>query len=264
MAVHDAFTGGMNKFGTEKEFYSAKRKIAVVPFGVDTKTFHPINTGIEDLVKDENFYFSFIGSLKISCGFDVALKAFYEEFKNDDKVKLIFKAFVGNLKEEDEEKQVSTLLNQFKGDSKAEVVYLAGNQSEDVMRQIFHTGDCLVAPYRGKAWGGSVIQSMAAGVPVITNRNTGNRAYTNGKNARFINSSVKRIDNIEWLLNNPSQQNLSWYEPNIDDLKREMRFAVENKDKMEEMAVKARQDILAYDWDKVAMKVLEQIKPYGE
>ena len=63
-----------------------KDKTKVVSWGVDTTLFQPGNPTNADLREDGSFYFSFIGSLKPSSGYDVVLKAFYEEFKDEPKL----------------------------------------------------------------------------------------------------------------------------------------------------------------------------------
>jgi glycosyltransferase involved in cell wall biosynthesis len=239
-------------------------KIKTVPWGVDSSNYQQGNSPMGSLKEDGNFYFSYIGSLKMSSGFDAVLKAFYSEFKNEENVKLIFKAFIGNVEAAKEKEIVTNLLNKFKGDSKAEVVYIPGNINNDHMKALYHTGDCFVNVPRAKAWGNGIIKSMAAGVPVITNVNTGNRAYTNHQNSILIGSSFSKINDIEWLINNPMQQEHSWWEPNVEELKVAMRKVYSKEIDVEPLKTAARKDALKNDWKRVAMEVIKNIKKYSE
>lgn len=240
------------------------KKTKIVPWGVDTTLFQPGNPISPDMKEEGNFYFSFVGSLKATSGFDVVLKAFYEEFRNDEKVKLIFKSFLGNTDATKEAEVIKGIVGKFKGDSKAEVIYVPGNISENDMRPLLHTGDCLISVPRAKIWNTSVIRSMASGVPVITNINTGNRAYTNHQNSILIGSSLKKIVDIDYLVQNPLQQEHSWWEPNLDELKAAMRKVYEKGYDLDAIKTAARREALKHDWKRVALEVIKNIKQYGE
>jgi glycosyltransferase involved in cell wall biosynthesis len=239
-------------------------KLKLVSWGVDSVNFQPGNPSIASLKEEGNFYFSYIGSLKTSAGFDVVLKAFYEEFKDDEKAKLLFKAFVGNVEPDKERELIRNVIGKFKGDSKAEVVYVPGNMDVTSLRSLFHTGDCFVSTPRAKAWNTGVIRSMAAGVPVITNVNTGNRAYTNHQNAILIGSSSNKIADIDWLINNPLQQEHSWWEPNLAELKSAMRKVYSKETDVEAIRTAARKEALKLDWKRIAMEVIKNVKQYGD
>ena len=241
-----------------------KNKLKVVPWGVDTTLFQPGNPSNTDLREDGNFYFSFIGSLKPSNGFDVILKAFYEEFKDEPKAKLLFKAFLGNLEPAKEAEMIKNVVGRFKGESKAEVIYIPGNMSAEEMRPLYHTGDCLISVPRAKTWNTSVIRSMAAGVPVITNINTGNRAYTNHQNSILIGSSLRKIVDIDFLVANPLQQEHSWWEPNLDELKAAMRKMFDKGYDVDVLKTAARREALKHDWKRITLEVIKNIKKYGE
>jgi len=241
-----------------------KNKIKQVTWGVDSTSFQPGTKGISSLREDGNFYFGYIGSLKASSGFDYVLKAFYEEFKDDDRVKMLFKAFVGNVEPAKEKEFIKSNLSKFKGDSKAELVYIPGNMTLNEMRALYHTPDCLVSTPKAKAWGTNIIKSMAAGVPVITNVNTGNRAYTNHQNAILVGSSLRPITDIDWLTQNQLQQEHSWWETNVDELKAAMRKVYSKEIDVEPIKIAARREALKLDWKRVAMEVIKNIKRFGD
>ena len=240
-----------------------KNKVKIVPWGVDTTIFQPGNPISPGLKEDGNFYFSFIGSLKTNSGFDIVLKAFYDEFKDDEKVKLIFKSFLGNVPAEKEAETLKAIMSKFKGESKAEVIYVPGNISTADMNPLYHTGDCLISVPRAKVWSTSVIRSMAAGVPVISNVNTGNRAYTTHQNSILIGSSLRLITDIDFLVANPLQQQHSWWETNLDELKAAMRKVVDGGYELDLIKTAARREALKHDWKKVVMNVIKNIKQYG-
>ncbi len=241
-----------------------KNKLKHISWGVDTDRFKPGNPKINSLKENGNFYFGYIGSFNGNSGYDYVLRAFYDEFNDDSNVKLLLKAFIGNVAADKETEFVSGILNRFKGNSKAEVIYIPKNIPTDEMRALSHTPDCFVCTPRSKAWGANIIKSMAAGVPVIANVNAGNRAYTNHGNSILVSSSLKLITDIEWLTQNPLQQEHSWCDVNVDELKKAMRGVYDKTIDVEPIKMAARRDVLKLDWKKVAMEVLKNIKIYGE
>jgi hypothetical protein len=242
-----------------------KNKTKVIPWGVDTTLYQPGNAAATDLKEEGGFYFGFIGTLKPSGGFDAILRAFYAEFHDEPNVKLLLKAFMGNVEADKEGEMIKQVVGNFKGDSKAEVIYVPGNMDTESLRALYHTPDCLVSVPRAKTWNTSVIRSMAAGIPVITNVNTGNRAYTNHQNAVLVGSSLRKITDIDFLIANPLQQEHSWWEPNIDELRTAMRKVfTASKEDLGTITANARREALKHDWKRVVIEVIKNIKPYGE
>jgi glycosyltransferase involved in cell wall biosynthesis len=237
--------------------------VKVINWGVNTTDWNLNVEPLEDFPKnDGQFYFCYVGGAKPSSGYDLVLKAFFDEFKNEPKANLILKPMLYN-KPEEREKIVQDVITRLKGESKANVFALTDDLLESSLRRVMKSADCFVAPYRLKVWGTSAIHSMALGVPVIINANTFNKAFTNSENSLLVSSTKKPIDNVEWILNNLVEQECSWYEPNYEDLKSKMRYAFENKDKLKELGLKARQDIEKLDWKNVAMNLLTLVKKHA-
>jgi len=240
-----------------------KDKIKKVSFGVDSNRYQPGLEKMSDIREEGNFYFSFLGSLKLSSGFDKVLEAFYREFSEDKNVKLILKAFLGNVTPEKESEIVTNILKNIKRDSSAEVIYVPGNISVEEMRKLYHTGDCFVYPGRSKGWSTSIMKSMAAGIPVITTSAMRKTGFISDSNAIMVKSTDKKVDSIDWLLQNPLYNGSHWNEPDVDDLKKTMRSVYDKSIDTEKITIKARQDALKSDWKRVAMNVLKEIKKYG-
>lgn len=237
------------------------RKTSVVSWGIDFDRLNNYKDKFSNLRNDGNFYFGFVGSMKANTGIDVLLHAFYEEFKNEPNVKLLMKCFMGSLDQAKEKEVMKKTLEQIKKDSKAEVVYIAGNQPDHVQEKTINSCDCFVAPSRAKAWNTNVLRAMALGVPVITNKHTGNKAYTNDANSTGISSRNTIIRHAMWLSENPLYQSCSWFEPSMDELKRAMRAAYEGKtdtSKVKHAKTKAEK----MDWKNIAVEVVKNIKKF--
>ena len=236
-------------------------KISVINLGVDLDKYNPNNLPLE--FKDSNnFYFSFISELKLCKGYEVLLKSFYEEFKDEPKAKLLFKCTSAN--DMNFIKQIAQMIGTYKGNSKAEVILLHGAQPEEWMTRLYRTADCFVLPTRGEGWGFGIIQSMASGVPVITTDCSAQTTFINNKNSLLISTALEKIHNIDWLMQVPIQNEHWWYEPNMPQLKKQMRYAFENKNKMVELGKIAREDAEKFSWFNTALQIVSSLQKYLE
>ncbi len=237
-------------------------KIEIINLGIDLEKYNVNNKKLDNFSNKDNFYFSYISELKICKGYDVLLKAFFEEFKNEPKAKLIFKCTSGD-NPKDIEKIVS-FIKAIKGESKAELFLIYGNKNEDFMTSLYASADCFVLPTRGEGWSMGAIQSMASGIPVITTRCSAHMTYCNDENSMLVDTTLEKIKDIEWLKQVPSQNEHSWFEPNYNQLKQKMRYAYENRDKIKIMAEKARKDIEQYSWNNTSLQIIKQLFKYSD
>jgi len=237
-----------------------REKISVVNLGVDLEKYSPDNQPLE-FKDDNNFYFSFISELKWCKGYDVLLRAFYEEFANEPKAKLLFKCTSSS--DPNHIKQVSQVIGQYKGRSNAEVQLMYGSQSEEWMTRLYKTADCFVLPTRGEGWGLGIIQSMASGVvPLVTNCSA-QTEYVTKENSLLIDAPAEKIHNIDWLRQVPVQNEHWWFEPSFMQLKKKMRWAFENKDKLKTKGEQARKDAEKFSWFNTAVQVVKNLEKYA-
>jgi len=236
-------------------------KIRVVNFGVNSTKYNPSN---ESLVNkdDGNFYFSYISELKICKGFDLLLRGFYDEFHNEPKAKLLFKCTCVNDK--NTVQQITNMINQYKGASKAEVFLIAGTHPEDYMRKLYNSSHCFVLPTRGEGWGLGIIQSMACGIPAITTNCSAQKTYCTPSNTLLVDAPQEKIRNIDWLLHVPIQDSHEWFEPNMLQLKKQLRYAFENKEALKVKGLKAREDVEKLDWNQIVLQVVTALKKYNK
>ena len=239
-----------------------KDKISVAPFGVDTERYTPNGAKLEFLKEDEAFNFGFVSTFKNCKGYDVLFSAFFEEFKNEPKAKLVLKTDLNTGDFEKEKQYIINVIRSFKKDSKAEIIYIAENYSEEKMEALYRSLDCFVLPSRGEGWGLGYLQSMASGVVPIATNCSAQRSYLNSDNALLVDAPQVKINSIEWLLNARFQQEHFWWEPNLDQLRKQMRYAFENKDKLNKMGEQSRKDSLKYDWKESVTKILPILKKY--
>jgi len=236
-------------------------KVQVVNQGVDLITYNPNNKPLDQFPKtDKSFYFSYISELKVCKGYDLLLKAFYEEFANEPTAKLIFKCT--STDDRNVLDNIVNMIKSYKGSSKAEIILLHGNKSEDFMKRLYASADCFVLPTRGEGWGLGLIQSMASGIPVITTKCTAQMTYCNEENSLLIDANPEKIHNLEWLMSVPIQNEHWWWEPNYNQLKQKMRYAFEHRDVMKAKGIQARKDVEKFSWANTVIQIIKNLKRY--
>jgi glycosyltransferase involved in cell wall biosynthesis len=244
--------------------FVGESKVDFVSFGVDSMSWSPMAQRLEQF-PEEDFYFGFVGTLSPANGFDIAINAFYEEFRNEPKAKLILKPSVGNIPQDKEVEYIKNVISQVKKDGAlCEVLYIADHQTEDDLKRIFKTIDCLVAPIRIKSWASNMIKCMSVGTPVITTASGYHTAFANSENSLLVSAKSEQIRDVNWLLNNPIQQEHSWYSPNFQEVKKQMRVAFNDKAALVDLGKKARQSVIKLDWRNVAMNVMTKLQKYSK
>ena len=63
---------------------------------------------------------------------------------------------------------------------------LRGILNESQMGELYRACDCFVLPTRGEAFGLSLLEAMACGVPIITTRYSGHREIVSEENAIIV------------------------------------------------------------------------------
>ena len=225
----------------------------VINYGTNPEIYKP-----GDRKGDNEFAFlsvnSWTGEVGDRKGTDLLIKAFDEEFK-DENVKLILKIgtfWRGGID------YMSSIVN-ILGKANPNIIFNDAYLPEKDLAQIYTDCDCFVAPTRGEAFGLTIINAMACGLPVIVTKdvNSGHMDFCKGR------ESVLFIDAPERVQGDPHffvKGNLL-AEPDLESLKKQMRYAYENRDKLKETALKESEDIRKnFSWDVTANKILEFLK----
>ena len=228
--------------------------IEVISYGTNPEIYKP---AVEP--KNKDFVFlsvnSWTGEEGDRKGTDLLIKAFDEEFKEDEKVKLVLKIGTFWAPNPNYMKCIIDIL----GHVNKNIVFNNEYVPEKELVTHYQKSDCFVSPTKGEAFGLTIINAMACGLPVIVTKdvNSGHMDYCKGKNSvLWIDApTVKQGDPRFYTKGNMLA------EPDLDSLKKQMRYAFENKKELKKKALKVSEDIRKnWTWKRTATKLLEAIK----
>ena len=236
-----------------------KCKIRVINLGVDTKKFIPKG--------NEKRFFTFlaVGKWIDRKGWDILINAYTTEFIGNYDVRLCIKT--------DEEKRNNIdLIKEYLTSDRTAIMpkIMVRNQKvdEEVITKFYQEADCYILPSRGEAFGLPFLESMSSGVPVITSDFGGQTDFINEENGWLI--KTKKLCHLSERLCriNAAYKGLWFAEPEIEDVRKAMRYAFENKDEVKEKGLKSREDVKnKFSWKSISKiadqrinEILEEIK----
>jgi glycosyltransferase involved in cell wall biosynthesis len=235
------------------------RPISVVPYGTDPKVYHPNN--IINLHKESSNEFTFIsvnswtGQIGDRKGTDILIKAFDEEFKEEN-VKLILK--IGTFWQKSSDEQYFNAIRNILGHDNPNIKFNCEYVNEEELVKYYQKADCFVTPTRGEAFGLTILNALAVGLPAIVtkDRNSGHMDF------------CKPIDSVLYIdAPNMEQADLRFFAegnmqpvPDKESLKKQLRYAYEHKKELSEKAIQNSEYIREFwSWERSAKKLVEVI-----
>lgn len=238
-----------------------KTIIKVIPHGVDTEIYklpeEPYNK-----LKNESFTFlsvnSWGGYEGDRKGTDLLIKAFDEEFKDEKNVKLLLKISTFWMPKFDVEKAIEKIL----GHKNENILFNDKLLDEKELVTFYQNADVFVAPTRGEGFGLTILNSLACGLPVIVTKdyNSGHMDFCkNNPAVLFVEApNVKQGDPAFFCPGNMLA------EPDIESLKKQMRYAYENRKELIKMGLEGSKLAREWTWEKSAKMFIDLIKEIKE
>ena len=239
-------------------------KIRYVPMGTDVETFTPHGTRYR-FTEGSEFKFLTIMDVSYRKGPDLLLKAYFEEFKETDDVILILKGYTGGA----DEGSKNTIRNMIKAakeaaQSRAKVLYLGGFLKDSQLPKLHRSADVYVSASRGEGWALPVCQSMATGVPCIVPQHSAHLDYSTPQNSYLVPSDDIEITDKHWLANDSRFMEHHWWEPRLDELKKQMRHTYEHRDEVKAKGIQANLDIQKFSWQNTVINVVSQCGKFSQ
>ncbi|MEK6881581.1 MAG: glycosyltransferase, partial [Nanoarchaeota archaeon] len=227
-------------------------KIRIVPHGVNTDIFKPSDK------QKENDDFIFVankgwkGGWNDRGGLQYVFKAFKEEFNKSEKVKCLIK--------------LNNAYNPPFWDWRQELKKLNINQEgADILvnidplpykglLEIYNAGDCFICPSRSESFGLIMAEAMACGLPVITTNYGGQTDFVNKDNGWLIGGKLEPSnDDIIY-------EGINWLTPDIEELKKTMRYCFDHREEVKSKGQKALEKIKEFTWEESAKKAYQYLQ----
>lgn len=165
--------------------------IKIIPLGVDLERYKPNLCPIKFSFSMNTFKFLSVFRWSYRKGYDILLKAYLEEFNDDDDVSLLI---VSRIMDKPEDcgsseiiKDFNSIRNEIKKSKFPHVVLYDKPISEKYMPNLYNTCDAFVLPTRGEGFGLPLIESSICGLPIISTKCSGHSDFLNNKNSFLIN-----------------------------------------------------------------------------
>jgi len=228
----------------------ARDKLHVIPIGFQPEHYRPERCEPLDSVTRKGFNFLSIFEWTYRKGWDVLIRAYMEEFGEDEDVKLILRSYQGGGVIGENVPPVSEQLTDFitslgyDPERIPDIELLDRMLPAKDMPRLYKVGDAFVLPTRGEGWGIPLTEAMLMEVPVIATRWSGHLEFMNDDNAYLID--VDRIGPVhpDQVRDNPLYQGQHWAEPSVEHTRALLRHVFENRQEGQEKARLGRRHIV--------------------
>jgi autotransporter strand-loop-strand O-heptosyltransferase len=217
-------------------------KIFVVPEGVDPD-LKPIDN-LEYLSNQKEFRFFLAGRWDYRKSTEEIIRAFTEEFRNDEDVSLL--CSIENPFAKDGKTTEERLIDCNLVDKK---IKIAKFPKRDEYIKIMQYSHCHISCSRAEGWGLPISDSIACGTPTIYAHNTAPIDFASEVGLPVHTKKMTRAKDCVFLDGVVGE----YPEPDFDELKKQMRYAYNNFKELKRKALYfAPKFINKYNWDNVA------------
>ncbi|WP_019122720.1 glycosyltransferase [Brevibacillus massiliensis] len=216
-------------------------RIHIIPGTVDEDIFNPAAARAIPQAAARGFRFLSVFDWSVRKGWDILLRAYFEEFTQDDDVSLIIKVTKLNHPKADPTGKIRELVKKLGIRQRPHIEIIEASLSEEQMAGLYAAADCFVLPSRGEGWGRPYMEAMAMELPTIGTRWSGQLSFMNDRNSYLIDiEGLVPVDTSEMP---PHFSGHRWAEPSVDHLKSLMRHVYSHRDEARLKGRTARQDV---------------------
>jgi glycosyltransferase involved in cell wall biosynthesis len=197
-------------------------------------------------------------------GWDVLLRAYLEEFRPDENITLVLKAYAadGNTGAQELLARLSRYITDELGygDSRiAHIQVIVETYAEQDMARLYRAADAYVTATRGEGWGRPIMEAMATGLPCIATNWGGNTEFMHAGNSYL--TEYELVDIPECVVANaPWFRGQRWAEPSVAHLRQLMREVFENPTAARKRGAVARDEVLRkYNRPVVARQIAREL-----
>jgi len=236
-----------------------RAKLAYLPYPLDADAWNP--QVVPTHPKPGRFRFLYMNTWYERKGYDVLLRAWWDEFTDNDPVELVLKSYRESDRKEPLEVSVGRLVKEWgvRLDGKAPITIVDELVEAESIPGFMRSFDAYVSPHRSEGFGLNVWHAMSLGVPVICTDYSGTMDFAKDDTSWLVRVSEMRSPGETESATFPHLRGIKWAEPDVMDLRRRMRECVSDKSARDERARRGAALVRTkYDRDHVA-GMFEQI-----
>jgi len=237
-----------NTFG--EKYNLIENKIKIIPHGVNRDIFYKTNKP----KTNDKFIFLVVkgwrGTNWDRGGVQYVIKAFAEEFKKVENVQLEIKLNSAYINQQILQQAIENLNLPT---DRPPIHVCIDNTPFDKLNNIYNDANVFICATRAESFNLPGIEAMACGLPTIQTNFGGQTDYMTKENSLFIDYELSESEE------KPMYENINWATPKIESLKKQMRWAFENQDKIQEMGQQALEDSKNWTWDCSVQKIVDVI-----
>ncbi|MDQ6799191.1 MAG: glycosyltransferase [Actinomycetota bacterium] len=226
-----------------------KVPIRVMPLGVDLDYFNP---GITGLRPSNRFTFLSVFEWGERKGAEVLLRAFAEEFDENDDVMLLVSAY-NRDPGVDVRREIAALdLPRCPPIG----VMVNAEFADHQMGALYRSADCFVLPTRGEGFGMPVLEAMACGLPTIATAWSGPADFLH----EGVGYPLQVASMIKAHARCPYYEGFEWADPDLDHLRHLMRRVADEPGEARARGLAASREVAAnYSIEQVAARVKQRV-----
>lgn len=230
----------------------------VLPHGIDLNKYNP-QIPAQNL-NSKKFTFLCVSAPHYRKGLDILLKAFGEEFATIEEVELIIKTQIPK-KKAPYELDIRKVLDETRKNIALPRVRVV-TEYYPSLAPLYRAAHAYVSPTHSECFGLTELEAVCCGLPVIVTNYGGYLDFLNKDNSFLVNQRpmyAKR--NMQYWHYHPKSV---CADPDIQDLKNQMRYVFNNYKVAQQKAKRAYEQIAhEYTWDKIAETYIRLAETHG-
>ena len=237
-------------------------RVGALPPAVDSFVYTPDGPRVT-ITNAKGFVLLLSGDYTERKNFEAVIEAYVKEFHAAEPVTLVIKAHYGGFAKRhrrDVRDRIATVAARFaRAGDVPRILFWGDKVSDWTMAALYRSVDAFVLTSRGEGLGLQYLEAMASGVPVIAADWGAQADYLDATNALLVKSSLKVIDDPNYILKCPQALNSQWCHVSIDDLRDALRSVVTRYPEAQAKAQRARAWVRGQTWHRAAVAFIREV-----